>query len=339
MHDDSNNEEISISVKTSQELTGFGLEAKAKSRAVGAIDRLIGDGANFFGNYFRRSVSENEAKGIVKAAAANSFADHVSKNPELAADILGLEFSQAARRHSNKEGVVLAAVEQLKIALPSDSRQDEGPEALSEDFMSRFERYAEDASTDDIQEKWASVLASEVRQPGTFNNRVMRILDEIEAETAKEFRKFSEFQISGCVPKYAYELNYDERRKFDEAELMGQSISGVSKFGVKNPTSDGGEPFFFLFKEFAVALDSGDAEKKIGALQNNEVLDWSVQKNAPTIPIHNPTLAGTCLFKIVMDKSEGNVKLLVEKIRGLGFKTYLYKRELENPESLVDTGF
>ncbi|MEH6836131.1 MULTISPECIES: DUF2806 domain-containing protein [Falsihalocynthiibacter] len=343
MHDDSKNEEISVSVKASKELTGFGLEAKAKSRAVSAFDRLIGDGASYLGNYFRRSVSENqsdiEAKAALKSAAVTALAAEVLGNPELAADILGIELSQAARRHSNKESVVLAAMEQLKIAPPSDAQQNDGPEALSEDFLNRFERHAEDASADNIQEKWASVLASEVRQPGTFNNRVMRILDEVDVETAMDFNKLSGFQISGSVPKCLHKITFSEEARFEEYGLLKVSGLGVVNSGLALLMEDGSEFFCVKFENLAIVVKSLDVEATINKRKGQGVIFWNDLRNAPEIPVYLPTTAGACLFGIVEDKSVENAKRLLEELRELGLEVRLLKAESGRDGEFVDTMF
>jgi hypothetical protein len=55
--------------------------------------------------------------------------------------------------------------------------------------MNRFERFAEDASTDELRQRWGRVLSAEIRKPGTFSPKVLRIVDEIDQSTAAIFER------------------------------------------------------------------------------------------------------------------------------------------------------
>ena len=76
------------------------------------------------------------------------------------------------------------------IALPpffcvGCGRKHDGSE-LCPDFMARFQRYAEDACTDRLRERWGNVLAHEIKNPGSLTHRDLRLIDE--AESADEVR-------------------------------------------------------------------------------------------------------------------------------------------------------
>jgi hypothetical protein len=49
------------------------------------------------------------------------------------------------------------------------------PPPLTEEFLERFERYAQEASTKKLRQKWRRALSSEIREPGRFSLRVLRI--------------------------------------------------------------------------------------------------------------------------------------------------------------------
>ena len=62
------------------------------------------------------------------------------------------------RAQTNKEEIAKIVVEELKSAPPN--QDSEGP---SDDWLNKFERYAEDASSDDLRLMFAKLLAGEIR--------------------------------------------------------------------------------------------------------------------------------------------------------------------------------
>ncbi|RFC66495.1 DUF2806 domain-containing protein [Fulvimarina endophytica] len=55
---------------------------------------------------------------------------------------------------------------------------------LCVDWMNRFARYAEDASTDHRQTRWGKVMAHEIRNPGSLTFADLREIDEALTEEA-----------------------------------------------------------------------------------------------------------------------------------------------------------
>ena len=64
-----------------------------------------------------------------------------------------------------------------------------------DDWLSTFENESCHKSSEDMQERFARMLAGEIKRPGTFSIRVIKLLGQIDPETASVFRTF----CSGCV--------------------------------------------------------------------------------------------------------------------------------------------
>ena len=55
--------------------------------------------------------------------------------------------------------------------------------------MNTFERFAEEASTERLQDMWARVLAGEIRRPQSFSLQTLRFVAELDQEIAELFEK------------------------------------------------------------------------------------------------------------------------------------------------------
>ena len=64
-----------------------------------------------------------------------------------------------------------------------------------DDWLSTFENESCHKSSKDMQERFARMLAGEIKRPGSFSIRTIKLLGQIDTETASAFRLF----CSGCV--------------------------------------------------------------------------------------------------------------------------------------------
>lgn len=69
---------------------------------------------------------------------------------------------------------------------------------FEDDWLNTFENESCQKSSEEMQERFARVLAGEIRNPGTFSIRAIKLLGEIDSETASVFRTF----CSGCISCY-----------------------------------------------------------------------------------------------------------------------------------------
>ena len=66
---------------------------------------------------------------------------------------------------------------------------------IEDDWLNTFENEACQKSSEEMQERFARILAGEIKRPGTFSIRAIKLLGQIDSETALIFRTF----CSGCV--------------------------------------------------------------------------------------------------------------------------------------------
>lgn len=228
--DDHLDKETSISA----EVTKAGVKAGAKSRLVAAIDRLGGAVVDLVVAHIEAPAERKRARtaGEVKLieTIAQYGVEQLGANPDEAERAFQRHFRKVLKEQENADGVMRAALEDLHENPPNEaSSNDETP--ISEEFLDRLEGYSATASSEDLRKRWGRVLAAEVRKPGTFSGKVMRVVDELDSETALIFEQIAKHRIGTILPKtMTGELSFDEQSSLVLSGLLvepglGQIVS------------------------------------------------------------------------------------------------------------------
>jgi hypothetical protein len=200
VQDDHLDRETSVSL----DVTETGLEAKSKSRFIAAVDRFGGNLVELMNAPMERKVQRERAvaAGEVElvAAVTKYGVEKLQHDPAFAERASEKYFQRVFERQQNKDGVLLEALEDLRHEPPNQAEAEDGK--LDDQFLDRLEHYAESATTEQLRQKWGRVLSVELKKPGTFSAKVMRIVDELDPDTARLFEEFSKHQVqAGVIPK------------------------------------------------------------------------------------------------------------------------------------------
>lgn len=199
---------LSREVTIGAELDETGLSLKAKSRAVAGFDRLIGSLADFPAAYIETATAKKRLRASIDERLLLAQADiaekklrgHSTAGDDLLFDVMKRE----ARRQSNAGAVAIEALNELKALpapdQPSASAADEEPDGLDDDWLNQFSRFAEDASSEDLQQLWGRVLAGEICKPGSFSRSTLRFIAELDKETAENCQFAADRAVADFIP-------------------------------------------------------------------------------------------------------------------------------------------
>ncbi len=187
-----------------------GLTLNAKSRAVAAFDRLVGSlfdmPAAFFEGVSRKKRLHDEINERLKRAQLRVAEQQIEGMPDLGTSLINDLLEDKARKQVNAAGVVVEALDALR-ALPPPEEQAAGTSAndfdaeLDDDWLNQFTRYAEDASSEHLQQVWGRVLAGEVRKPKSFSRHTLRFIAELDKETAENCELIRRHLIGNWILK------------------------------------------------------------------------------------------------------------------------------------------
>lgn len=306
---DSLDKESSVAVG----LTENGFEGKTNLRSVNAFDRLVGNVSDWVnvriehGTTLRRARTEGEKK-IIDAVAERAVA-LIGTDDAFACRAISTHFQGIARKQINKEAVAAIALEDLRVNPPTAEQAATGPDALSDEFMDRLEHYIETATTEDLRERWARVLSSEIRKPGTFGSKALRVTDELEQTTANLFQELCRARSRDAIVKcLAPDLLFHQKLELINAGLISADLTVNLAFSTVTQ-SDGNELWLLrIAPKGAIALQKSYLPV---ASRDNPLTD---RGGTLALNVYSLTDAGKALSTILPDEREALVEPLARKL-------------------------
>lgn len=300
-------------VSFSADMTETGVKAGARSRAIASIDRLVGafvdmGTAKFEGTSRRRRTIDDGQVALIKAAADYGVAK-LGSSPEYAYALLQTHFEKMVKGQASLEAAVEEAKEDL-IQGPQDYADTDKP--ISEEFYDRFETYASHATSDELRQRWGRVQASEIRTPGTFSNKVLRVVDELDAETALLFEEVCKSRVgSGLYKPGMRTLNFVERSRLTAAGLIVEHGALGQKISFLKIRFDNGVDYIIAGNVIMLAVPFEEFSRQ-------EILDakelFHIQNDYIGVPAYVLTDEGMALSSILPDNSKAAIDSYAEMI-------------------------
>ena len=158
--------------------------------AVRAIARLVAGSADAAQAWLEvaKAKGEQKARAIRDVTVARSettraltkaVARKVGGEPELLERATNYLVLEQLQKQKNREAVGRETARLLSEDMPQDPAE---PDA---DWLNVFAAFAEKASSERTQQHWASVLAGEIRKPGSFSLTTLQLLSVIDAALAQ----------------------------------------------------------------------------------------------------------------------------------------------------------
>jgi len=180
-----------------------GIPAALVPSSIKALDRLIGAAVDLptaiLAQQKARIDAQTASYQAVERAIAVAAALEAGGNPETVKRAVTTLVRKAYRKEKNVEAVALAMAEELSRN-PDQQTAPDGEGVIDDDWLNVFERFAEDASSERLQQLWGRVLAGEVRKPGCFSIRTLRFLSEFSKADAEIFDEFAKSVFGDFAP-------------------------------------------------------------------------------------------------------------------------------------------
>jgi hypothetical protein len=138
------------------------------------------------------------AKSMMSAVVAKAAADGVAKDPILVQAAAEVYLPTNLRKARNRLSVAQSAAERLAEEVPADA-VGEGVAPPDEDWMNSFARFAEDASSERLQNLFGRILAGEIVRPGAFGLATLRAVSELDQVLANDFSLAWAKSVGGSI--------------------------------------------------------------------------------------------------------------------------------------------
>lgn len=164
------------------------LPQNVKTSFASAVARLVTGAAEVPAAWLEGKAQQirDDAAGrsMVSKAAAQAAVARLNADPALADRALDHFGARILREQSNREFVVAAAAQDLRLNPPTVDAESH----ISEDWLDMFSRLCEGRSDEDVKLYFAKTLAGEIRQPGSFSPATMHVLSTLSPSTASDFQ-------------------------------------------------------------------------------------------------------------------------------------------------------
>lgn len=257
------------------------ISLQAKSRAVSAIDRLVGGLINIPAEWLQgqANIIRERLAANAKAANSNEVLDIIESQEKL----------RLLRAAENKGKTVKFAIENLKEK--SDQTVDG---QIDDSWLDTFDQYSSQASSDDARQLWALVLSRKIEDPEGVSTSTLNLLASLNAETAKDFEELRVYAFDSMI--------------FVEQGAGGVSIKKLSDLQASGLISGMGS---LLTQEFT-ATDEGYCTLILGDL----VLQMkpSNQRNISDVSVILFTPAGQEIHKLLPTIDEEALAINIVKL-------------------------
>jgi hypothetical protein len=135
---------------------------------------------------YAQGIEDNTAaRSIAAAALAKAAVDGAVKDPLVLQVAANIYLPTDVRKAENRLRVAQSAAEEL--ARDSGGSKGEGASPPEDDWMNRFMRFAEDASSERLRDLFGRILAGQILRPGAFGPATLRTLSELDQTAANDF--------------------------------------------------------------------------------------------------------------------------------------------------------
>lgn len=158
----------------------------------------------------RRAILEERIK-FMRAVNAQNM-QHIEADPEFAVRASRTFTHRVLRERLNLEKVfsyVIGIFKSKKYDDSADQQANSEPEkTISEDWFNIFEKEASQKSSEDMQRRFAQVLAGEIEKPGSHSIKAVKALGNMDQETAELFQRLCSMSVvlEDFVDKSIYDL-------------------------------------------------------------------------------------------------------------------------------------
>lgn len=239
-----------------------GAPATIKARVQKAILRLIlGSVHPDKIERLRSNASTVEGRSRIDAMVAEEIGRQAIADPVFMERAKARFLNDLAQKQENIEAV--AAKAESKLSDASDAEAIVAPEhpEPSSDWMHVFSRVAESASSEELRDRLASVLAGEARKPGSFSRATVRLIAELERELLETFQNVLEHKVDDAIIRAN---GWNEGDWFSKAVTLEDAglISGSSGFTQRTIKLDDRGIGFFLGERHSLVVEGDVGTRK-----------------------------------------------------------------------------
>lgn len=211
------------------------------------IGKLCTAGLNVPLVHLEGYVNNQKAKYETRARISNTVGDKIASGInvpiEYSEKTLEIFAKKIIGEQLNIDEIVRFATDRLNNK--ADNYKNSSTEEISEEWINEFETTARTKTTEDMRAIFGKILAGEIRYPGTFSIRTLKIVSQLDQKVAQEFIKLCEICIhtrTNDVIKHvfapAFNIGPMQSKDFTEFGISLDSVTDMIDYGLVSPFND-----------------------------------------------------------------------------------------------------
>ena len=184
--------------------------------------------------HIRRLASANREAQLIEADAAREVAKIQAESEIEITDL----HRRAADRWINEEARRQKNIEDITAQAAENLAPDARPNEMEDDWIVNFFDRCRIVSDTEMQNLWSRVLAGEANSPGTFSNRTVNFLSDLDKSEAESFRTLCNF--SWYLNNLHVSLIFDEKEPiYNTYGLSFYELNQLESIGLIQYNSNG----------------------------------------------------------------------------------------------------
>lgn len=281
----SNNDPLNNEISITTKIEDTGLAATVKSRAISALDRLVGNIINVpsaaLERRERRLRLKEEINETIQRKRAAIDWEHSSELEKIEHSSEVYEKKRRISEQLNREDIVYLTIEDLSTNHETVNNNDN---KINDEWMNHFAQYSSQASSENLQTLWSRLLAGEIRKPGEFSLTTLRIIAELDEEIANLFQQYAVNII-------------DQGYIIKDTDIKGQKLTDLIFLEEVGLLQDVSGHLILPYRK--------DSDNQIIVKNNDLYLIIKPVNDAPiNVPLIKLTRAGTEILKLIAKEKD-----------------------------------
>ena len=179
-----------------------GIPAPVRRNLIKALGQLCSAAIDYPVAYLTGKADERRAETAARikliSTSAVQIAQQMQTDPEYARVAVQKFGHRVLREQVNLDLISQRAASEIQgngDSIDQSTPEDPG-DAINDDWLNAFEVEARQKSTEDMQVLFGKILAGEIRKPGSYSTRAIRILGSLDQSIANHFAKLCSMCIS-----------------------------------------------------------------------------------------------------------------------------------------------
>ena len=179
-----------------------GIPAPVRRNLLKALEQLCSAAIDIPVAYLTGKADERRAETAARIQLINTSAGQIAQqmqtDPEYARVAVRKFGYRVLREQVNLDLISQRAASEIEDTRDSvgQSEPDETGETISDDWLNAFETEARQISTEEMQAFFGKILAGEIRRPGSYSTRTVKILGSFNPDIASQFLRLCSMSMS-----------------------------------------------------------------------------------------------------------------------------------------------